>query len=85
MGLFALGQTVSTRGALETGINLLPLLARHARGDWGDLGKSDKQANVDAIQYGDRILSAYNIDGHKFYVITESDRSSTCVLLANEY
>jgi hypothetical protein len=39
--LFTLGQTVATRGALaameSAGIVPFALLARHARGDWGDL------------------------------------------------
>ena len=35
---------------------------------------------------GGRIFSAYHLDdGTKIWIITESDRSSTCVLLPSEY
>jgi hypothetical protein len=33
-----------------------------------------------------RILSAYHLkDGTKIWIITEADRSSTCILLPSEY
>ena len=38
-----------------------------------------------AVQQGARILSVYIELETKFYVITESDRSSTCILLPSEY
>jgi len=35
---------------------------------------------------GDRLLSAYRLrDGSKVWIITEADRSSTCILLPEEY
>ncbi|MFN5797082.1 MAG: hypothetical protein ACK5AN_06075 [Planctomyces sp.] len=40
-----------------------------------------QQADVDAAL----LLSCYNIEGTRVYVITEADRSSTCILLASEY
>lgn len=87
--LFPLGRIVATPGALETlatlGVLSVTLIARHHTGDWGNLDSSDKRANEDAIKHDARILSAYIIEGHKFYVITEADRSSTCLLLADEY
>lgn len=91
---FPLGRCVITAGALATmdgdpspGISMI---RRHAAGDWGNLGPEDKQANEDAIAYGDRILSAYHVGFNggppvKFYVITEADRSATTVLRADEY
>ena len=87
---FALGQVVSTPGALEAMANAgqdgRELLARHSRGDWGELCDSDKQANDRAIEAGERILSAYTLrTGTKLWVITEADRSSTCILLPDEY
>jgi len=89
MALFSLGQVVATKGALafceEHEMHPLGLLKRHAAGDWGQLDESDVQANVHAIQHDLRILSAYKLHGEKFYVITEADRSSTCILLASEY
>ena len=60
------------------------LLSRHENGDWGDLDEEDSAANQAAVTNGDRILSCYNIEGTRVYVITEADRSSTCILLASE-
>ena len=65
---------------------MLGLLARHVSGDWGDLCADDKQANDDAIVSGDRILSAYILStGVKVWIITESNRQATTVLLPDEY
>jgi hypothetical protein len=87
---FELGQVVATPGALEAAKNagdyLTPYLMRHQRGDWGTLCDEDTQANEDALTCGARLLSAYHLkDGTKVYIITEADRSSTCVLLPEEY
>lgn len=87
--MFKLGQTVITRNAMsvcnELNIDPITMLARHHSGDWGELGKEDKQANVDAIRYGNRVLSKYTTKGQSFYVITEADRSSTTILLTSDY
>lgn len=88
--LFDLGQAVTTCGLLAH-LRTHPvttahaLLARHARGDFGDLSAADLQANLDAIKQGNRILSAYTVAGERVFVITEHDRSVTTVLLASEY
>jgi hypothetical protein len=50
------------------------------------LGQEDRRANDDAIAESARILSAYHLDtGVKIWIITEADRSSTCILLPEEY
>ncbi|QDT48882.1 hypothetical protein Pan258_29290 [Symmachiella dynata] len=87
---FSLGQIVATPGALDafekTGQSPAEFLSRHVRGDWGDLCDEDKQTNEDALSDGGRIFSAYHLsDGTKIWIITEADRSSTCVLLPSEY
>lgn len=86
---FSLGNVVATPGAIELlEQNNLPassFLSRHISGDWGDLDAEDKQANEDAIEYGNRIFSAYILNGEKLWIITEADRSSTCLLLPREY
>ena len=86
---FSLGQVVATPAALQAldGLELSPqiLINRHVRGDWGDLGAEDLQANTNALSSGDRLLSAYHYEGTKFWVITECDRSSTTILLPEEY
>ena len=54
-------------------------------GDWTEMDKDDQQSNREAVIEGSRIFSAYTIQGTKFWVITEADRSSTTILLPSEY
>jgi hypothetical protein len=54
-------------------------------GDWTEMDNEDQQANREAIVEGDRVFSAYTIQGIKFWVITEADRSATTILLPSEY
>ena len=83
---FPMGGTYATPGALALGIDLASYLHRHHCGDWGDLTDGDKRANEDALVHGDRILSCYKVgNGRRIYIITEADRSSTTVLLPEEY
>ncbi len=87
---FPLGQTVATPGALEvlqeSGQAPVQFLLRHARGDWGEVNEEDKRLNDEALVQGERLLSAYRTcKGVKLWVITEADRSSTCILLPEEY
>lgn len=95
--LFQLGQIVATPGALqmlkEFGVQPFTLLNRHVCGDWGDLDESDRHENNMALIHGNRLLSAYSLqrqDGtrvrtEKVWIITEADRSSSCMLLPSEY
>ena len=87
---FPLGRVVATPGALaaldSSGESPGPLLLRHATGDWGDVPPEDAFENDRAVQQGCRILSAYTLsDRTRIWVITEADRSSTCLLLPEEY
>jgi hypothetical protein len=86
---FALGQIVATPGAIALmkarGIDGLALLSRHVTGDWGDLGKEDKQENELSVQKGFWILSAYGVGKDKLWIITEADRSVTTILRPDEY
>jgi len=87
---FSLGSLVATPGALnviaDSGQSPADFIDRHARGDWGDVDKEDWKANDDAVKHGDRILSVYTtLKGERLYVITEADRSSTCILRPDEY
>jgi hypothetical protein len=87
--LFPLGQTMATPGAIAflSSRSLTPIgfIDRHVRGDWGDLDSEDKTSNDDALTNGSRIFSAYNVGNGRVWVITEADRSSTTVLLPEEY
>lgn len=78
-----------------TTISPLTLLARHLRGDWGDVDVHDAAQNEIALLNGLRLLSSYslqrtNSEGVKgvtdvVWVITEADRSVTTLLLPDEY
>lgn len=85
---FELGQVLVTPGAYEA-LNLkdaASCLVRHASGDFGIVSDEDKALNEEAMESGDRILSAYrDRDGAKFWIITEWDRSATTILLPDEY
>jgi hypothetical protein len=64
----------------------LDFLARHVTGDWGQLDNEDKAQNDFSVKYGLRILSAYTLQtGERIWLITESDRSATTILLPSEY
>ncbi len=88
--LFSLGDVVITPGALTAFViaqeYITPYLARHQQGAWGDLDPHDRRANEQALTQGTRLLSAYHLrDGTKVWTWTEADRSSTCVMLPDEY
>jgi hypothetical protein len=84
-----MGKLVATPAAIafcdQHLISMISLVRRHLRGDWGDLSDHDKKANDRALVDGSRILSAYEFWQGKVWIITEADRSSTCVLLPSEY
>ena len=94
---FPLGQVVMTPGAMaaieEAGQQPIEFIARHVCGDWGsELDAEDAKANDAACQHeGDvdrqeRILSAYKTRLNvKIWVITESTREVTTLLLPEEY
>jgi hypothetical protein len=87
---FPLGRPVATPGALEamkaSGQTPDFFLARHQSGDWGDVNEEDRRLNDEALLHGDRLLSVYRtLRGVRLYVITEADRSSTCLLLPEEH
>lgn len=90
MKLFELGRVVITTAALDfcernQGVDIVRLLERHQKGDWGDMDRDDKKANDRAVQRGTRIISGYVFEGEKIWIITEADRSSTCILLPEDY
>ena len=84
---FQPGSIVTTVGAIQVASQhqMLELLRRHLAGDWGEVTPADAAANERALKHGDRLLSVYDVDGEKLWVITEADRSSTCLLLPSEY
>ena len=88
---FSPGSLYATPGALEafrvSGDDILAYLVKHLALDPGDLSPEDIAENELSVREGFRILSAYRLsDGKtKIWLITEADRSSTTVLLPEEY
>lgn len=81
---------MATPGALDAcekaGVIPFHYLLRHVRGEWGDLGPEDLRANDQALIHGGRLFSAYILPTtEKIWIISESDRSSTLILLPSEY
>ena len=88
--LFDLGQLVATPGALaaleKTGQTPMEFLSRHVTGDWGDIPDEDKQENQFSLEKGFRLVSSYRTTANDVvWVITESSRSHTTLLLPDEY
>jgi len=87
---FNLGQLVATPGALsaleEAGQDAIEFVSRHASGDWGKVSDADRKENEFSLEHGFRLLSSYKLrNGTKLWIITEADRSSTTLLLPDEY
>lgn len=89
--LFSLGTVVATDeisvacqdSSFASGVR--NALNRHMKGDWGNVCDSDKALNNQALTDETRLLSSYEVNGQKVWIITEADRSSTTVLFPHEY
>ena len=87
---FELGQIVATPGALaalqRSGQQPGEFLTRHVSRKWGDLSDEDRKENDYSLAHGFRLLSSYRTNaGDKLWIITESDRTVTTLLLPEEY
>lgn len=84
-----LGQIVATPGALDllqrASLRAFQMLLRHRSGDWGDVHPEDAVANETAAIQNKRVISSYDVIGERLWIITEADRSSTTLLLPEEY
>lgn len=84
----------------QTGFSALALVSHHVHGDWGDCGDEDKATNEAAVRQRMRVMSVYRlVDAEALqqtpqdkrsslptlWIITESDRSVTTLLLPSEY
>jgi hypothetical protein len=84
--LFSLGRLVATPAALtllsDSGVSPAELLARHHSGDWGEVPLEDARENELSVRESFRIMSSYPVGeaSERIWVITEADRSSTCIL-----
>lgn len=81
-------------------VSAAALLERHQCGDYGNVGADSVKENETAIAQGLRILSSYRLlddrtlitmtaqekqRSPQCWIITEADRSSTTILLPDEY
>lgn len=87
---FPLGRAGITHGAAialdEAGQSPFEFIQRHALLEQGELSDSDQRENERALKRGLRVFSSFKTAaGEKLYVITEQDRSTTTILLADEY
>lgn len=69
-----------------------PLLYRHRCADFGQLDASDVQLQTQALQHEndpdrrERMMSVFRLSNQTvLWIITEADRSSTCLLLPEDY
>ena len=84
----------------ETGFTATQLLLDHVAGRWGDVGTQDAEANEFAVGNGLRVFSVFRLVSDEvlastpkakrsslktLWVITEADRSSTCLLTPSCY
>ena len=86
--LFPLGELVVTSAAGDAlpNVDVAHAIRQHLVGRWGDLSEEDRAANERAVRNGGPIHSSYgSTNGIRFWVITESDRSATTVLLPDDY
>lgn len=86
--LFPTGTIVLTRAAWNelAWADVEAALKRHIHGDWGELDADDRALNDRSLARGNRLLSVYrDAKGTRFWIITEADRSSTTVLLSEDY
>ena len=87
---FELGMVVATYGAIsaleESGEEPKKFLELHQSGNWGQVCAEDWHENEVSLKQGFRLLSSYKLKtGATLWLITESDRTSTCLLLPDEY
>jgi len=96
MAQLELGQVVMTQGVaalIETDIafaqHVLRSMQRYTKHDWGELDEEDIHMNNSALGPDvDRILAAYEMEGHpeyRLWILTERDRSVTTLLFPSEY
>ena len=91
--LFEMGQIEFSSGvfslAKDEGLDFDAFLEDHKRGNWGQIDKLDVEANELSLGVGGQLFSSFFI-GDKYsssdiWLITDSDRSRTRVLLPTEW
>lgn len=69
----------------DRGIDLVSLLDRHTRGDWGDVDLDDGQENGLSLVCGGPIVSRFTLSGTDgIRIVTDTLRKTTRISLATE-
>jgi len=85
---FPLGEICATASVLSkiTSEDLSVALRRHVQGDWGELVRYGQADNDQRLHTGGPLASIFHSErGIEFYILTEADRSTTTILLPEEY
>jgi len=86
--LFPIGSVAITAAAMQalSPVEVANALARHSKGDRGTVSMDDWALNDQALNQNGRLLSTYrNRNETVFWIITESNRIATTVLLPTDY
>lgn len=86
--VLSLGTCFITPGAVAmmTAEEMRRVLDAQRAGMWGNEDPEGREANDAAIMFGNRVVSVFGTEaGVRVWVITEADRSSTTILLPEEY
>ncbi len=91
MKLFELGQITMTPTAISIiakyKVPIGDLLDRHERGDYGEVSELDWRENTLALLPAtvERVMSVYNVETEKLWVITDPDRKVTTLLTEEDF
>ncbi|MCX7096196.1 MAG: hypothetical protein NTY50_22505 [Methylobacter sp.] len=91
MKLFELGQITMTPTAISIiakyKVPIGDLLDRHERGDYGEVSELDWRENTLALLPAtvERVMSVYNVETEKLWVITDPDRKVTTLLTEADF
>jgi hypothetical protein len=91
MKLFELGQITMTPTAISIiakyKVPIGDLLDRHERGDYGEVSELDWRENTLALlpETVERVMSVYNIETEKLWIITDPDRKVTTLLTEADF
>ena len=85
---FLLGKIVATPAALQSLSveDICRAIDRHVCGEWGMVSDADRAENEFALKHGLRVMSVFaSKGGVRFWVVTETDRLVTTLLLPDDY
>ncbi|MFI3120161.1 MAG: hypothetical protein QX203_09285 [Methylococcaceae bacterium] len=91
MKLFELGQITMTPTAISIiakyKVPIGDLLDRHERGDYGEVSELDWRENTLALLPAtvERVMSVYNVETEKLWIITDPDRKVTTLLTEEDF